>query len=170
MKFIGLGLSIIFCLVTFAAFGQNAIGLASWYGSGHPKEGLNYHTNSMEPFDPMAMTCAHRFYPFGTVLKVTNLKNNKSVLVRVNDRGPSNKYPNRIVDLTREAFRRIASLHKGKIPVKVELASNKMVRAQTLHNPDNNKESIVRKCTQTVQETFLKTLLSSLSHDSSKEN
>ncbi len=166
MKFLCIILSAILCLVTFPVFGQDAIGLASWYGSGRPEEGLNYHTNSWEPFDPTAMACAHRTYPFGTILKVTNLENDKSVHVRVNDRGPSQRYPYRIVDLTREAFRKIAPIDQGKIPVKVELAP---YNTRLSDNAGSVKEDIIQKCTQTVRETFLKSLLSCLSYDSIKE-
>lgn len=94
------------------AFAQTA----SFYGNG---ERLNKYTANREVFNPRAMTCASYYYKFNTLLKVTNLKNNKSVIVRVNDRGP-NKRLHRAIDLTKYAFLQIASLDKGIIEVKIE--------------------------------------------------
>src|SRR5579885_914095 len=70
------------------------VGVASWYGSK-----LNGHlTASGEVLDRQRLTAAHRTFPFGTVLEVTNRKNGRKVLVRVNDRGPLRK--SRIIDLS----------------------------------------------------------------------
>ena len=92
--------------------GGEAIGKATWYG---PK----FHgksTASGERFDMYKLTAAHRTLPFGTKVRVTNLKNNKSVIVRVNDRGPwGNK--NLIIDLSRAAARKIDSERDGVVPV-----------------------------------------------------
>ncbi|PKL72779.1 hypothetical protein CVV26_00525 [Candidatus Kuenenbacteria bacterium HGW-Kuenenbacteria-1] len=67
------------------------------------------------------LTAAHPKYPKGTKLKVTNLKNKKSVIVIVNDFGPIKAiHPNRIIDLTKTAFQKIASIKAGKIKVMVE--------------------------------------------------
>src|ERR1700735_2221581 len=60
------------------------LGVASWYG----KFFQGKTTASGEPFDENQLTCAHRSLPLGSVLRVTNLRNNKSVIVTVNDRGP----------------------------------------------------------------------------------
>ena len=92
------------------------VGIASYYGNG---EKLNRCTANGEVFDPTAMTCATYAWPFNTVLKVTNTDNGKSVIVRVNDRGP-NKRLGRIIDLSREAFKKIAPLSKGVVYVKIE--------------------------------------------------
>lgn len=97
------------------AQGYVAEGLASWYG---------YHwkgkrTASGERFDPSKLTAAHRTLPFGAVLRVTNLDNDKSCEVRVNDRGPS-KRSKRLIDLSREAARRLGFLGKGVTKVKLE--------------------------------------------------
>ncbi len=81
---------------------------ASWYGDPQP-------TASGEAFDPNAMTAAHRTLPFGTVLKVTNQANGKSVLVRINDRGPY--VSGRCLDLSRAAFAAIGNLDSGVITV-----------------------------------------------------
>ena len=73
------------------------IGLASWYGRAfHGKE-----TASGEPFNMYKLTAAHRTLPLGTWLQVTNLENGRTVVVRVNDRGPAPK--SRVIDLSYEA-------------------------------------------------------------------
>lgn len=90
-------------------------GKASWYGGqfqGRP-------TASGEKFDRRAMTAAHATVPFGTFVKVTNLENNRSVIVRINDRFPGTK--NRVIDLSEGAFSRIANPDQGVISVQVEL-------------------------------------------------
>lgn len=88
-------------------------GVASWYGSafhGRP-------TSSGEPYDQHALTAAHRFLPFGTILRVTNLETGKSVLVRVNDRGGFIK--GRVVDLSRRAAEEIGLVPTGKALVRM---------------------------------------------------
>jgi rare lipoprotein A len=105
---------VIFFFIT-SAFAET--GIASLYGNG---EKLNKHTANREVFNPKAMTCATYNYPFNTLLKVTNLKNNKFVIVRVNDRGP-NKRLGRVIDLTVGAFKKIAVVDKGLITVKIEV-------------------------------------------------
>ncbi len=82
-------------------------GLASWYGPGfHGRK-----TANGEKFNQNAMTAAHRKYPMGTILEVTNLENGKTVTVRVNDRGPySGK---RIIDLSKAAAKELDMLHDG---------------------------------------------------------
>lgn len=67
-------------------------GTASWYGSGH-------RTANGERFNPNGLTAAHRSLPFGTRLRVTNETNGRSVVVRINDRGPF--VGGRIIDLSR---------------------------------------------------------------------
>ncbi|MCI0915876.1 septal ring lytic transglycosylase RlpA family protein [Pseudomonas stutzeri] len=89
-------------------------GKASYYGSQHH----NKLTASGERFDQHALTAAHRTLPFGTRIRVTNTRNGKSVVVRVNDRGPFVR--NRIVDLSKAAFTAIANPRAGVISVRVE--------------------------------------------------
>ena len=74
---------------------------ASWYGPGFHKR----KTANGERYNMYAMTAAHREIPFGSVVKVTNLKNNKSVLVTINDRGPVPK--DRGIDLSKAANEKI---------------------------------------------------------------
>ena len=68
-------------------------------------------TASGEPFDPEALTAAHKTLPFNTRVRVTNPANGKSVIVRINDRGPY--VDGRCLDLSRAAFRAIANLSQG---------------------------------------------------------
>ncbi len=93
-------------------------GNASWYSQNDP--GILLTTANMERFDDSLLTCAVWDLPFNTILKVTNLENGKSVLVRVNDRGPARRL-NRPIDLTKEAFSRIADLDKGLADVSAEI-------------------------------------------------
>ncbi len=65
------------------------------------------------------LTAAHRKLPFGTYVKVTNLENGRSVIVRINDRGPFKK--NRIIDLSYEAAKRLGIISKGVAHVKLEV-------------------------------------------------
>ncbi len=76
-------------------------------------------TSSGERFNQLAFTAAHRTLPLGTKVRVTNLKNNKSVVVKINDRGPF--IEGRIIDLTRYAFSKIGDTAQGLIKVKIEV-------------------------------------------------
>ena len=92
-------------------------GIASWYSESDP--GINRNTANGEIFDDSQRTCASWNFPFDTLLRVTDLANGKSVVCRVNDRGPSKRL-GRLIDLTQAAFREIAPLETGLISVKVE--------------------------------------------------
>jgi len=92
-------------------------GLASWYGGG---ERLNKYTASGELFDPEGLTCAAWDWPLGAYLRVTNLGNGYSIVVKCNDRGPAKRL-HRLIDLTRRAFSEIADLREGLIKVQVEV-------------------------------------------------
>ena len=97
-------------------------GTASWYSETDP--GINYRTANNEVFDDSGLTCASWNFPFGTYLKVVNEANGKSVVCRVNDRGPARRL-NRLIDLTKGAFQRIAPVRKGLIRVSVTVAGPK---------------------------------------------
>ena len=88
------------------------IGKASWYG----KKFNGRKTADGETYDMYAMTCAHRTLPLGSWIRVTNLKNNRSTLLRVNDRGPVPL--NRIVDLSYAAAQKLGV--EGLAKVRVE--------------------------------------------------
>ena len=94
-------------------------GKASWYAEF--SRGIKKTTANMEKFDHDKMTCAIWDVPFNTKLKVTNLTNNKSVVVRVNDRGPNRRFYGRVIDLTKAAFSQIEDLDKGLVDVKIEI-------------------------------------------------
>jgi hypothetical protein len=87
---------------------------ASWYGS----EFAGRHTASGERFNPNEMTAASKTLPIGSVVRVTNPKNGKSVVVRINDRGPYVR--GRSIDLSRSAAQKLGIAHKGVARVKIK--------------------------------------------------
>lgn len=90
-------------------------GQASWYGK-------NYHgklTASGEKYNMRAYTAAHKTLPFGTIVKVTNTNNGKSVDVKINDRGPF--VAGRVIDLSPKAFNKIGDTNQGLFPVTIEI-------------------------------------------------
>lgn len=95
--------------------GYTEKGVASFYAM----KFLFQKTSSGERFNQLALTAAHRTLPFGTKVHVTNLENNRSVVVKINDRGPF--IDGRIIDLTRYAFSRIGNTERGLIEVKIEV-------------------------------------------------
>ena len=92
--------------------GATSYGLASYYEEGT-------QTASGENFDPQALTAAHPDLPFGTKLRVTNVTTGKSVIVRVNDRGPF--IPGRIVDVSHSAAAALGIIEQGTAKVKVDV-------------------------------------------------
>lgn len=94
--------------------GDTRTGIASWYGP-------NFHgkkTATGDKFDMLGLTCASNQYPLGTWLKVTNVRNGKTVVVRVNDRmHPRMK---RLIDLSKGAAKEIGIISTGVAKVKVE--------------------------------------------------
>ena len=88
-------------------------GQATYYASKYQGR----QTASGELFDQNANTAAHKRLPFGTKVKVTNVANGKSVVVRINDRGPF--VSGRIIDLSKSAFKRIADTKHGVIDVDI---------------------------------------------------
>jgi len=88
-------------------------GNASWYGK--PHQGRK--TASGEPFDMNALTAAHRTLPFGTRVLVTNVRNGRTVEVRINDRGP--QIPDRIIDLSYAAARALGAVGDGVFRVRI---------------------------------------------------
>jgi rare lipoprotein A len=76
-------------------------------------------TASGELFDHTELTAAHKTLPFGTLVRVINLRNNKSVIVRVNDRGPMQ--PDRVIDVTRRAAGLLGFIQQGMTRVALEI-------------------------------------------------
>jgi rare lipoprotein A len=114
------------------------IGKASWYG----RRFQGHRTASGEAFDLNMLTCAHRTLPIGTLLRVTNLSNRRSIMVRVNDRGPIPN--NKIVDLSYAAARTLGFSHVGSARVrleKVEGAEAALLNWPNLGRPDDRQAS-----------------------------
>lgn len=95
--------------------GYTETGQASFYGD----KFQNRKTASGERYQHGLLTAAHRHMPFGAKVKVTNRKNGKSVIVKINDRGPFVK--GRIIDLSKSAFARIGNTADGLLDVKIEV-------------------------------------------------
>ena len=101
-------------------------GYASWYGG----KFQGRQTANGETFDTNTLTAAHKTLPFGTIVEVTNLKNGKSVQVRINDRGPF--VEGRIIDLSRAAAVEIGMMGAGIAPVRVH----------TIRTPDRTPSEV----------------------------
>lgn len=105
---------------------------ANMYQSGDTESGkASYYAKSLqfqktangEQFNHRSNTAAHKDLPFGTLVRVTNIENGKSVTVRINDRGPFSE--NRIIDLSRSAFNSIGDLDTGIIDVQIKVVQLK---------------------------------------------
>jgi rare lipoprotein A len=108
---------------------KSNIGMASFYAA----KFNGRRTASGETFNNSAMTAAHRSLRFGTQVKVTNLRNGRSVVVRINDRGPYAK--GRIIDLSKAAAKKIGLGHSGVARVRLEvLSKNKREGASSQSN------------------------------------
>lgn len=107
-------LSILAILMFLPCAAQKQHGKASYYS----KKATGARSASGQRIHHDSLTCAHRSYPFGTMLKVTNLSNNKSVVVKVIDRGPFGR--GRIIDLSWGAAKAIGMLSQGVASVRVE--------------------------------------------------
>ncbi len=114
---------------------QTSRGKASYYSKratgARAASGARIHHDSL--------TCAHRSYPFGTLLKVTNLSNGKEVIVKVNDRGPYGR--GRIIDLSYGAARELGMLAQGVAMVEVERVES-VVPPYRLNEPERGYPAI----------------------------
>jgi rare lipoprotein A len=94
--------------------GTTQVGVASWYGPGyHGKRAANG-----EIYDQDELTAAHRYWAFGTRVRVTSFVNGKSVVVRITDRFPRR---DRVIDLSRAAARRLSMIGPGTVRVRLEV-------------------------------------------------
>jgi len=113
----------VFLAVSTAVFATQSIasecGKASWYKMGTV-------TASGEPMDAEAMAAAHRTLPFGTKVRVENLANDRSVVVRINDRGPFIR--GRVIDVTRGAARHLGMISSGVARVRVTVLGKSAAR------------------------------------------
>lgn len=135
--------SIIFVFGLCSHLAAFQTGYASWYGGkfqGRP-------TANGEAFDTDKLTAAHRTLPFNTIVRVTNLKNNRSVVVRVNDRGPF--VQGRIIDLSRAAAQSLDMIKDGTAPVQIEILSD---RPQAAAHPDRSAPIAGDVAAETVEE------------------
>ena len=114
------------------------IGTASWYGQifeGKP-------TASGEPYDMYDMTAAHLKLPMGSYVRVTNLRNGRAVVVRVNDRGPI--VPGRIIDLSYGAARALQFKQRGLQRVRLDLVSNPHDQKGTYQTVAENRPPVAK--------------------------
>ena len=95
--------------------GYREQGIASWYG----KDFHGRPTASGEIYNMYRLTAAHRLLPLGTIARVTNLRNGKSVVVKINDRGPF--VDGRIIDLSYKAALRLGMVEEGLAPVEIRI-------------------------------------------------
>ncbi len=101
--------------IASASVRSTSSGQASWYGPGF----YGNRTASGEVFRPGTRTAAHRTLPFGTLVRVTNLWNGRSTVVRINDRGPF--HGNRVIDLAHGAAQELGVISSGVAQVKLEV-------------------------------------------------
>ena len=98
-------------------------GIASWYGYETYRQKDGHMTANGEAFDPNGLNAAHKYLPLPTFVKVTNLENHRSIILRVNDRGPF--VEGRIIDLSAGAARKLGFYKKGTARVRVETYEGK---------------------------------------------
>ena len=114
LSFLVLFIQVLGCTsVRSVAVGDTYIGTASYYGEGY--EGRQ--TASGETFDKNELTAAHRFLPFGTLVNVTNLENERNVELRINDRGPFVR--GRIIDVSERAAKLLGFINQGTVKVHI---------------------------------------------------
>lgn len=111
-------------------------GVASYYG----KRFHNRKTASGEIFDMRELTAAHKHLPFGTQLKVTNLKNGKEVWVRINDRLPQSS--KRVIDLSRGAAEALDMVRDGITKVRIEVSEEEVVMELMEYFQDHKPEDL----------------------------
>jgi rare lipoprotein A len=135
------------------------VGIASWYG----KKFHGHLTSNGEIYNMYGMSAAHKNLPLPTYLKVTNLANSKSVIVRVNDRGPFHQ--NRIIDLSYSAAYKLDMLKTGTAKVKISAITEfgqknainpSLPQLQTTTNKPKARLRLTLKCLKQIpaQPTF----------------
>lgn len=118
MSRLKISISILFILIFFTGFSQSKkieVGIASYY-----HDGLSGHkTANGEKYSPVEMTAAHLSLPFNSIVEVKNLQNDKSVIVRINDRGPF--VSSRVIDLSRAAANALDFIERGLVKVEIKI-------------------------------------------------
>jgi peptidoglycan lytic transglycosylase len=121
---------------------QTLVGLASYYGPGfHGRP-----TASGEVFNMYELVAAHRTLPLGTVARVTNLRNGRSVVVRINDRGPYIR--GRILDLSKEAARALAFVRDGTARVRIEILKRRTIEWRHANSRGAGRPSVAPALTR----------------------
>ncbi|WP_294080979.1 septal ring lytic transglycosylase RlpA family protein [Sphingomonas sp.] len=108
-------------------------GMASYYG----RELAGNRTASGERFDPEEMTAAHRTLPFGTRVRVTDPTSGRSVIVRINDRGPFHK--SRLIDLSQAAARELGMIRRGSAMVQITVLTDGDTAPAAVQIADNGR-------------------------------
>ena len=103
--------------MSVAPVAEHETGVASWYG----QELQGNMTASGEVYDLNGLTAAHHTLPFGTTIRVTNLRNRRSMLLRVNDRGPN--LGKRLLDVSWAAAKHLGFVHSGTTRIRLEVVS-----------------------------------------------
>ena len=137
-------------------------GKASWYGN-------QFHgrkTSSGERYNMNALSAAHKTLPIPSYARVTNMQNGKSVIVRVNDRGPF--HGNRVIDVSKAAAQQLGFINQGSANVKVEQIIPGQTAAQTIISPNNKEFFVDLKSfgTQREAQAYLNQAAQSLPSDS----
>jgi rare lipoprotein A len=149
---------LIFALLQLPLFGQNqpTTGYCSFYAD----KFQGRHTSSGDLYDKNAYTAAHRSLPFNTIIEITNIRNQKKVLVRVNDRGPQTK--NRVLDISKAAALQLDMISYGveKVSYRVLDSATAAGLMDTLINKrykNIGTEPLIKKPVKTIVETTAKT-------------
>lgn len=108
---------------------KGEIGMASWYGM--ERQGMQ--TSSGELFDKNKLTAAHPRLPLGSTVRVTNLRNHESTLVKVNDRGPG--VGHRVIDVSQEAAKELGFMEAGLARVEIDVISFPNTCIQHMNRP-----------------------------------
>jgi rare lipoprotein A len=130
-----------------SAKGYHAKGTASWYGMKFHR----FQTANGETYNVAAMTAAHKTLPLPTYLQVTNLRNGKKIIVKVNDRGPF--VNNRLIDLSYAAAKKLDMTNSGTAPVAVRAIIPGITRLASNSNTANMAPSSLR--TQSKQKPYI---------------
>lgn len=143
--------------VLTSAQGFEQVGIASWYG----KKFHGHLTSNGEIYDMYAMSAAHKNLPLPTYLKVTNLDNNKSVIVRVNDRGPFHQ--SRIIDLSYSAAYKLDMLSTGTAKVKITAMTDFSTKKTPQHvaSTSQDKVSAKTKYHASIEPTYIQVFATS---------
>ncbi|QKG28958.1 MULTISPECIES: septal ring lytic transglycosylase RlpA family protein [unclassified Campylobacter] len=132
---------------TIVSVGDRASGIASWYGP-------NFHgkkTSNGEIYNMYNMTAAHKTLPMNTMVRVTNLKNGKNIIVRINDRGPF--VAGRVIDLSKVGAQKIDMIASGTAPVVLEVVGfNGSINSKVANIPSSQKPKV---SSRVQQDTFV---------------